>query len=59
MKSILNSIVGSMIPSVNRELVQGMKVPDALFNLTEKFRISQLQMQTDLDYLGLGFTIDL
>lgn len=33
-KSIINSIVGSMIPSLNSELAAGMDTPDAIKNIT-------------------------
>lgn len=48
-----------MIPSANKELVGGQPVPEALYNITEQYKISELQMRTDLDYLTLGCTIDL
>lgn len=47
-----------MIPTVNTQLVQSIKVPEALYNITEQYHIGQLQTKTYLDYLGIGLTID-
>ena len=58
-KSIINSIVGSMIPTVNSGLVDGIGLPAALKNITEQYKITDLKIQTFQDYVGVGLSVEL
>lgn len=56
-RSIINSIVGSMIPSLNSDLVGGMPLPDQILNLTEQYHITKMEVRSYLDYLAAGISI--
>lgn len=56
-KSILNSIVGSMIPSLNSQLETGFELPEIITNITQEYKVTGLEVRSYLDYLAAGISI--
>jgi hypothetical protein len=59
LKSIINSIVGSMLPSINGDIQAGIPIPDNIQKILAKFDISEIKAQTFLDFLAAGLIMDL
>jgi hypothetical protein len=59
LRSIINSIVGSMLPTINSGIQAGIPIPDNIQKLLAKFDISEIRAQTFLDFLAAGLIIDL
>lgn len=58
LKSIINSIVGSMVPSINSDLQAGKDLSDVIGKAGKKFNLTSISMRTSLDYIGMGLRFD-
>lgn len=57
LKSIINEIVGSMLPDNNNQLSQGMPFPQQLIDILSKYNVGNLKAKTFQDFMALGLNI--